>query len=307
MAALGTLTVTMVLVPPFEPGAVVGEYVRPSDLVVRIWVCAAILMPAVRLMRSQAYRYLRRKYRVGAPALILGSGPIAYQLILRMRQVPEYGLNPIGLLDDFRPPEVESLDVPYLGGTHDLEAVARRLHVEDLIVAPSSVSDEQLARAAQVAQTLGIRVFVVPRLFDAVGVGTRVEHLGGIPLLVLARVDPKGWQFALKHGFDRTMAAVGLTLISPLFLTLALLVKATSARPGLLPAAANWPGLQGLRLSEVPQHASLGSVGGELRAQGGGRAGWGRRASTVAPGSARSCARRRWTSCPSCSTCSTAT
>ena len=231
VAALGTLTLTMVLVPPFEPGAVVGEYVRPSDLVVRIWVCAAILMPAVRLMRSQVYRYLRRKYRVGAPALILGSGPIAYQLILRMRQVPEYGLNPIGLLDDFRPPEVESLDVPYLGGTHDLEAVARRLHVEDLIVAPSSVSDEQLARAAQVAQTLGIRVFVVPRLFDAVGVGTRVEHLGGIPLLVLARVDPKGWQFALKHGFDRTMAAVGLLLISPLFLTLALLVKATSPGP----------------------------------------------------------------------------
>lgn len=231
VAALGTLTLIMVAVPPFAPGVVVGEYVRPSDLVVRIWVCAAILMPATRLAKSQVYRYLRRKYRVGAPALILGSGPIAYQLILRMRQVPEYGLHPVGLLDDFRPPEAESLDLPYLGTTRDLEAVARRLHVEDLIVAPSSVSDEQLARAAQMAQTLGVRVFVVPRLFDAVGVGTRVEHLGGIPLLVLARVDPKGWHFALKHGFDRTMAAVGLLLISPLFLTLALLVKTTSPGP----------------------------------------------------------------------------
>src|SRR6185312_7742165 len=108
---------------------------------------------------------------------------------------------------------------------------ARKIHAEDLIVAQSSASDEELARAAQVAQTLGIRVFVVPRLFDAVGVGTRVEHLGGIPLLVLARVDPKGWQFALKHGFDRTVAAVGLLLISPLFLTLALLVKITSPGP----------------------------------------------------------------------------
>ncbi|KAA0098821.1 sugar transferase [Mycolicibacterium sp. P1-18] len=231
VAALGTLTVIMVAVPQFAPGSVVGQYVRPSDLVIRIWVCAAILLPLVRLSRSQVYRYLRRKYRVGSPALILGSGPIAYQLVTRMRQVPEYGLHPVGLLDDFRPPEAETFDLPYLGTTFDLEDVARRVRAEDLIVAPSAVSDEQLARAAQVAQTLGIRVFVVPRLFDAVGVGTRVEHLGGIPLLVLARVDPKGWQFALKHGFDRTMAGIGLLLISPLFLTLALLVKITSPGP----------------------------------------------------------------------------
>lgn len=231
VAALATLTLIMVAVPPFAPGVVIQSYVRPSDLVVRIWVCAAILVPLVRLGRSLVYRYLRRKYRVGSPALILGSGPIAHQLVARMRQVPEYGLNPVGMLDDFRPPDADVFDLPYLGTTLDLEAAARSVHAEDLIVAPSSVSDEQLARAAQIAQTLGLRVFVVPRLFDAVGVGTRVEHLGGIPLLVLSRVDPKGWQFALKHGFDRTVAAVGLLLISPLFLTLALLVKTTSSGP----------------------------------------------------------------------------
>ncbi|KQY07884.1 UDP-phosphate galactose phosphotransferase [Mycobacterium sp. Root135] len=231
VAALGTLTLIMVSVPALAPGEVVQSSVRPSDLVVRLWVCAAILMPAVRLGRSLVYRYLRRKYRVGAPALILGSGPIAHQLVARMRQVPEYGLHPVGMLDDFRPPDMELVDLPYLGTTLDLETAARSVHAEDLIVAPSSVSDEQLARAAQLAQTLGLRVFVVPRLFDAVGVGTRVEHLGGIPLLVLTRVDPKGWQFALKHGFDRTMAGLGLLLISPLFLGLALLVKTTSPGP----------------------------------------------------------------------------
>lgn len=231
VAALGTLTLLMVSVPALQPGTLVGQYVRPSDLVVRLWLCAAILMPAVRLARSLIYRNLRRRYQGGAPALVLGSGPIAHQLVARMRQVPEYGLNPVGVLDDFRPPDLDLVDLPYLGTTRDLEAAARSVHAEDLIVAPSATSDEELARAAQVAQGLGLRVFVVPRLFDAVGVGTRVEHLGGIPLLVLSRVDPKGWQFALKHAFDRTTAAVGLLLISPLFLGLALLVKTTSPGP----------------------------------------------------------------------------
>lgn len=231
VATLGTLTLMLLLVPSFPIGSVVIDYVRPSDVMLRIWVCAAVLIPLVRLVRSLAQRYLRRKHHFGAPALVIGSGPIAHQLIARMRQVPDYGLHPAGLLDDRRPPDGDPIDVPYFGTTENLEIAARATGAGELIVAPSSVSDEELARTAQVAQNLGMRVRVVPRLMDAVGGGARVEHLGGVPLIVLCRIDPKGWQFTVKHAFDRTAAGVGLLLISPLFLTLALLVKLSSPGP----------------------------------------------------------------------------
>ena len=155
------------------------------------------------------YRHLRRKYRVAAPALIVGSGPIAHQLVARMRQVPEYGLRPVGMLDDVLPADAELFDVPYLGSTANLENAARATGAEELIVAPSSVADDQLARTALLAHNLGLRVRVVPRLMDAVGVGARVEHLGGVPLIVLYHVDPKGWHFALKHAFDRSGCRAG--------------------------------------------------------------------------------------------------
>ena len=148
-----------------------------------------------------------------------------------MRQVPEYGLRPVGVLDDMRPADAELFDVPYLGTTGNLENAARATRAEELIVAPSSVPDEQLARTAQLAHNLGMRVRVVPRLMDAVGVGARVEHLGGVPLIVLYHVDPKGWQFAVKHAFDRVAAGLGLLLISPLLIVLALLVKFSSPGP----------------------------------------------------------------------------
>lgn len=231
VSALATLTLLMVTVPAFQPGEVVSVHVRPSDLVVRLWVCAAVVIPAARLIKSLAYRYGRRRFRLAAPALILGSGPIAHQIVARMHQLPEYGLRAVGILDDVRPPDAESIGLPYLGTTKNLESAARATRAEELIVAPSSASDEQLARAAHVAQSLGIRVRVVPRLIDAVGVGTHVEHLGGIPLLVLGHVDPKGWQFWVKHTCDRTAAGVGLLLISPLFLLLALLVRISSPGP----------------------------------------------------------------------------
>ena len=62
VATLATLMVMLLLVPSFPIGSVVSDYVRPSDVMVRVWVCAAILIPLVRLTRSLAQRYLRRKH-----------------------------------------------------------------------------------------------------------------------------------------------------------------------------------------------------------------------------------------------------
>ena len=231
LSALATLTLCLQSDPTFETVEMAIKQDRPGDLIMRVWACAAVLMPAVRLGKSLVYRYLRRKFRVAAPTLIIGSGPVAHQLIARMRQVPEYGLRPVGVLDDVRPSDQSLLDVPYLGTMYNLESAARATQAEELIVAPSLVPDEQLAHAASVAHTLGIRVRVVPRLMDVVGVGAKVEHLGGIPLIVLCHVDPKGWQFAVKHGCDRGSAGLGLLAISPLFIALALLVKLSSPGP----------------------------------------------------------------------------
>ena len=231
VAALATLTIMMIQVPPFEPGDVVVPYVRPSEVVVRIWMCAAVLLPLNRLIRSLLQRYLRRKYRFGVSALVVGSGPIAHQLVARMQQVPDYGLRPVGLLDELRPADAEVVDVPYLGTIDHLEDAVRRTRACELLVAPSTVSDEDLARLAQQAHRLRMRVRVVPRLMDAVGVGAWVEHLGGVPLIVLDRIDPKGWQFAVKHTGDRVAAGLGLLLISPIFLTLMLLVRLSSPGP----------------------------------------------------------------------------
>ncbi|MEW5808589.1 MAG: sugar transferase [Actinomycetota bacterium] len=231
VAALLTLAIIMYAVPAFTPGTVVPEYVRPSDAMVRVWLFAAILVPLVRFMRSLAQRYLRRKYSFGKPAIIIGSGPIAHQIITRMTQVPDYGLRPVGIIDDMRPANIEAEGIPYLGTTDNLERAVVTTGAEKLIIAHSTVSDEKLAILAQRAHHFGMKVRVVPRMMDVVGVGATIEHLGGIPLMTLSHTNPTGWQFALKHAIDRSCAAIGLVLISPLFLTLMLLVRLSSPGP----------------------------------------------------------------------------
>ena len=209
---------------------------RPGLLMVRIWICAAVSIALGRLIRVVIQRHIRSKYHSAAPTLVVGGGPIGHQLVSRMRQFPEYGLEPIGLVDAppvaATAPEVEDPDgVPYLGTPSEFEMIARTTGAEEVIIAFASVQHEELVAATRSAHNLGMRVWVVPRLFDTVGNKARVEHLGGLPLMVLPHVDPKGWQFWLKGAMDRVLTAIGLLLISPIFLLLMLLVRVSSPGP----------------------------------------------------------------------------
>ncbi|MEW2018233.1 sugar transferase [Rhodococcus sp. NPDC076796] len=208
---------------------------RPGSVVLRLWLLSAITVALARLIRVVVQRMLRTKFGVAAPTIVLGNDPIAHQLVSRTRQFPEYGLEPIGYVGEPPVADVSSGSevphLPHLGLPRNFETVARRTGADELIVAFAPTEDRELIAAIRIAHRLGMRVWVVPRLYDAVGVNTRVEHIGGLPLMVLPHVNPKGWQFALKGLLDRVLTAFGLLLLSPVFLTLMLLVRLSSPGP----------------------------------------------------------------------------
>lgn len=118
--------------------------------------------------------------------------------------------------------------------------------------------------------------------------------------MVLSPVDPKGWQFAFKYALGRTIAALGVLLISPLFIGLALAVKLSS--PGPIFFRQPRVGRDGVVFDCLKFRSMRPAPAGatfELKA---GAAPGGVEGRTAAPGSASSCARRRWTNFRSCST-----
>lgn len=213
-----------------------GQRQQHGPMVVRMWLCAAMFMAAARLLRAVCQRVLRKRLPHGAPTLIVGNGRIAHLLMTRMAEMPEYGLRPIGILDAPTDDPTDEFsqqyqNLPYLGTPDQLVEIARSTGAEEVIIAFSLATEQTLVPAVRAAHGMGIRVWVVPRMFDAVGARSHVEHLGGLPLLVLPQVDPRGWQFAVKHVLDVAVTAIGLLLISPVMLTLALLVRLSSPGP----------------------------------------------------------------------------
>jgi exopolysaccharide biosynthesis polyprenyl glycosylphosphotransferase len=208
---------------------------RQESFVTKIWICTTVMMLAARLIRAYVQRILRRHHHLVSPTLIVGNGLVAHQIIERLAATPEYGLAPIGILDTDAPwiplngePEVT---VPHFGSPESIEEAILSTRAEAIVIAFSRTQDELLARVIRVAHRSGLRVWVVPRMFDVIGKRARVEHIGGLPLLSVPSANAHGWNFTVKHVGDRILAAFGLLLICVPFLIMMLLVRLSSPGP----------------------------------------------------------------------------
>jgi exopolysaccharide biosynthesis polyprenyl glycosylphosphotransferase len=202
---------------------------------VHAWFFALLAVSAGRIVLYVAQHWARAHRLVGKPVLILGAGLVGSQMARRLEAHPEYGLVPVGFLDsDPRTiAEVGGRDMPVLGTVEDLDEVVHESGVRHLIVAFSSVADGRVSQLVQHCQELGVEVSVVPRMFDTINNRVGYDTVGGLPLMSFTTVNPKGWQFALKHACDRAMAVTLLVVLSPLMLLTALAVKLTSSGPVL--------------------------------------------------------------------------
>jgi exopolysaccharide biosynthesis polyprenyl glycosylphosphotransferase len=209
-----------------------GEVPNQGDWL-HAWLFACVGVAFGRIALSFAQRWARAHRLVGKPVLIVGAGMVGAQVARRLETHPEYGLTPIGFLDEDprSVAEVGGRDVPILGTVDDVETTIHNTGVKQLIVAFSSVTDARVSRLILLCQELGVSVSVVPRMFDTINERVGYDTVGGLPMMSFRAVHPRGWQFAFKHAFDRTLAALLLVFLSPILLLAALGVRISSPGP----------------------------------------------------------------------------
>ena len=230
LSAVSVAAMTVAMLGLFVNGRVPSQ----ADWV-RAWLFALLAVGGGRAALSLAQRWARAKRLVGKPVLIMGAGMVGAQVARRLESHPEYGLVPIGFLDDDPRSiaEVGGREMPVLGTVEDLDQTVEQTGVRNLIVAFSSVADARVSRLIQRCQELGIEVSVVPRMFDTINNRVGYDTVGGLPLMSFTTVNPRGAQFAIKHALDRVFALLLLLALSPLILGTALAVRLSSRGPVL--------------------------------------------------------------------------
>jgi exopolysaccharide biosynthesis polyprenyl glycosylphosphotransferase len=205
-----------------------------ANTVTKVWIVTAALLPVGRLSVLQIKRTLRRHHFLQSPTLIVGNGMIAGRLASRFVDNPKYGIRPVGFVDADAPWSAvngRECSVPAVGTPETMSDAIQRTGAEAIFVAFSKTRDEDLAPVIRTARLAGLDVWVVPRMFDSVCARSRVDYVGGLPVLALSHTDPKGWQFVVKHIFDRIIATALLVVISPVFCSLMAAVKMSSRGP----------------------------------------------------------------------------
>src|SRR5947209_2937776 len=210
------------------------SFSAPESLAIELWLLTVLAMGATRVAAALLGQRARREGALMTPALVVGAGFVGARVFRRLVETPEYGLRPVGFLDaDPLPGALEMDDgAPVLGGPDDLAEVVAQTGARHVILAFASERDNRLVELVKRCRKLRIDVSVVPRLYESMNERATLEHIGGLPLLSLKAVDPKGWQFALKHTFDRGAAMLALLALAPLMVVLALAVKLSTPGPG---------------------------------------------------------------------------
>ena len=196
-------------------------------------VAAPLALALALAGRTTLRASLHRVSPLRQRTLIIGSGLVASQLLDRLRRHGEYGLDPIGIVDD----EIHDdfgLDVPVLGRFDDLRDVLRRHNVERVMIAFSRTSHEELLDVLRACREERVAVDIVPRLFEFLDGAKAIEQIGGIPLLTISAAAPRrASRRVAKRALDVAVAGGLLIAMAPVLLIVALAIKIESRGPVL--------------------------------------------------------------------------
>ena len=106
----------------------------------------------------------------------------------------------------------------------------RRSNFHRVIVTHSDGGDDMI-ETIRVFKSRGIKVSVLPSLFDVLGSAVEFDDLGGITLLGVRRYGLTRSSQLLKRGLDIVVAGTALLALAPLFVVIALLIKQSSSGP----------------------------------------------------------------------------
>lgn len=174
---------------------------------------------------------LRRGYFCRA-LLVVGTGRRARRFVDRVQSHVTWGLRVVGFLDDDARLIGRKVDgVEVIGQLSDLPRILREWVVDEVIFVVPRSWMSRIEPAILQCELVGVRATVAVDLFNLHLAKVQPTDLDGIPLISFDTTPVDQWRMAVKRAMDVVVSGVGLALLAPLFLLVALGIRATSPGP----------------------------------------------------------------------------
>ena len=175
------------------------------------------------------FRQVKDSERNTRNVVIVGANKRATQLSDYLQAHPLLGYNLLGFIDD---QAVTELDVNQLGTMNDFSRIIKENVVDSVVIAlPIRSFYDTILDLIHQAEEQGIAVNYLTDLFDAETVHKAHYQIGPHSAVMMYTSPLEDWRMFCKRIMDLFLASVLLIILSPFFLLIALLIKATSPGP----------------------------------------------------------------------------
>jgi exopolysaccharide biosynthesis polyprenyl glycosylphosphotransferase len=205
---------------------VAGQFGRLQA--VGVW---GLLFGSMLTTRALA-RYVARAASDQERCLVLGDADSAAWIARRFAEAPGLKTHVVGRVP-LEPELPSSNGIPMLGDADALGPLLTQQRVERAIVAPRGPISDDLLNTIRRLKWWGMKVSLLPRLFEVVGSSAERDEVDGITLLGLRRYGLSRSSRVVKRGLDLAGSGLGLLVLAPLLATIAIAIKLESPGPVL--------------------------------------------------------------------------
>lgn len=221
-----TIVILYAFVQRFSPSRLVFLYA---------WLLIIVLLVSKRIV----LRHLRaRLWRRGIGldrVLVVGAGQAGQRVLQWLHGQPQLGYEVVGVIDDVPPPpgwgiatERRVVYPPHLGTCEDIGEIVRTRRIDEVIIALPPTAHRQMAAIVDQCRAQDVEFKLVPDLFELTMDSVHIHDVAGLPMIALRPARITGLDYAVKRTMDIVVAALVLTVLAPLLLLVALLIKLDS-------------------------------------------------------------------------------
>ena len=183
------------------------------------------------------FRQMAGNLRYSKPSLIIGAGELAFELATKLRYRRMEAMLGVVALDEEDGYEVESTRpyFPVLGVVSNLRSILQDNDVSRVYIALPAKETDQIEGLYVDLLDANVDVVWVPDFANLMLLNHSIHSLGGVPAIHLNESPLTSYPGGalMKSMMDRTVALLGIVLLSPLLIGVSIAVKLSSPGPVL--------------------------------------------------------------------------
>ncbi len=215
---------------------VISHLVKSSEVLdsrLIIFMFVLIVVPTLYLVRVEFGRriFLKYKQQFNSNVVIVGDGTTGKLLATKLLFENPEGINVLGFVVNHEIPDKKLNGIEVLGTIEDLKRINNEFKIDEIIIAIDDINYERLLEILDLCNSLHVTVKLTSELFDIVTKKVSTEKYAGIPVLGVSPHYSNNLTLKLKRIVDLVFSIIGVTLLSPLFLVIGVIIKLSSKGP----------------------------------------------------------------------------